>query len=310
MIQSTKLETGREYEFRTVLRGRIPGRHHVHPMLNVRDAGPLLGPGTWIEVTGSHADFRLPLTTLTGDRIDDLQTWGVNTVLLWHGLWMATAAGWLLWWLRRPLFAPRYAALKAGFEDALITPLDLKVGVGLLLGTLLVVSAGYHWPNASFPRTVPLQAGKAKVEPLPAPAERVHAKVVKATYDVPGRSLRAQVKVTNGTSRPVSLGEFTSANLRFANRALPAAMAAVATDYPRELVAHNGLQIDNSTPIKPGETRTVAIEMTDAAWEVERLAALLNDPDSRFGALLFFYDAEGNRHIASISGPVVPRCLP
>jgi len=46
--------------------------------------------------------------------------------------------------------------------------------------------------------------------------------------------------------------------------------------------------------------------MTDAAWEVERLVSLVNDPDSRFGGLVFFFDDKGTRSISEVMGPIVP----
>ena len=48
------------------------------------------------------------------------------------------------------------------------------------------------------------------------------------------------------------------------------------------------------------------VEATDAVWENERLTSLLNDPDNRVGGLLFFYDDAGERHIANLSGAIVP----
>ena len=59
-------------------------------------------------------------------------------------------------------------------------------------------------------------------------------------------------------------------------------------------------------PAMPGESRAMKIEATDVAWETERLTSFINDPDSRFGALLFFYDDAPGRHIAMIGGPIVP----
>jgi methane/ammonia monooxygenase subunit B len=45
---------------------------------------------------------------------------------------------------------------------------------------------------------------------------------------------------------------------------------------------------------------------TDAAWEVERLTSFLTDVDSKFGAMLFFYDSEGRRYITTVGGPILP----
>jgi len=306
MIQSTSLQTGRDYAFRTVLKGRIPGRHHVHPMLNVEGAGSLLGPGRYVEVGGDAAAFALPLNTLDGTHIDNLETWGTSTVYAWHGLWAVVGLGWLLWWLRRPLFIPRYAAIEAGRADALVTPEDRRIAAGLLVGTLITVYAAYQWTESRYPRTVPLQRGRPRLQSLPVAPHTVKAKHVAAHYDVPGRSMKLDVDITNTLDRPVRIGEFTSANLRFVARDVPAAVAGVARDYPAELVPNAGLAVRDNSPIAPGETRRVHLEATDAAWEAERLTSLINDPDNRYGGLIFLFDDSGARHIASVSGPIVP----
>ncbi|MCU0868301.1 MAG: methane monooxygenase/ammonia monooxygenase subunit B [Burkholderiales bacterium] len=100
--------------------------------------------------------------------------------------------------------------------------------------------------------------------------------------------------------------EFTTANLRFLNRALPSAVAAVPANYPKELVARGGLVISDTTPLAPGETREIRLEATDAMWELERLVSFLTDVDSKFGGLLFFETAGGERQIAEIGGPILP----
>ena len=71
----------------------------------------------------------------------------------------------------------------------------------------------------------------------------------------------------------------------------------------------NRSSTDNDDPIAPGETRTIRVDATDAAWETERLTSLLNDPDSRMGGLFFFFDAQGNRYSTAVYGPVIPKFL-
>lgn len=51
------LELGGYYEYKMALKARLPGRSHIHPVLHIDDAGPLIGPGKWIEVEGNAADF-------------------------------------------------------------------------------------------------------------------------------------------------------------------------------------------------------------------------------------------------------------
>ena len=64
--------------------------------------------------------------------------------------------------------------------------------------------------------------------------------------------------------------------------------------------------MEPAAPIQPGETRVVKISATNPAWETEQLAMLIQDPDSRFGGLLMFYDADGKRSIVSIGGGLIP----
>ena len=48
------------------------------------------------------------------------------------------------------------------------------------------------------------------------------------------------------------------------------------------------------------------MEAKDALWEVQRLMALMGDPESRFGGLLMTWSDTGDRNINSIAGPVIP----
>jgi methane/ammonia monooxygenase subunit B len=142
--------------------------------------------------------------------------------------------------------------------------------------------------------------------PLPYQQPPVKVEFRQARYDVPGRSMRMEMTVTNTGDSALRLGEFATASIRFVNMDLPAAKANVAPDYPSELVARNGLKLSDDGEIKPGESKTIRIEATDAAWEIERLTSFLTDVDSKVGALLFFFDREGNRYIAEVGGPILP----
>jgi methane/ammonia monooxygenase subunit B len=305
MNQSTHLEKGRDYNFKLVMQARMPGRYHIHPTILVEGGGPLAGPGSWVDISGSVADFVLSVKTMKGATIPNLETWGVGGAIGWHALWAIVAVIWLLWWVRRPYLIPRYLALVRGREDLLITPTDTRFTAAMVAGTLILIFAGYNWAEAQYPQTIPLQAGESKVDPLPADAQKIKVKLNRATYDVPGRSLKMTITVSNDGLQPLELGEFTSANLRFINPHSSAARAGVAQDYPADLVLTN-LKVGDHASIGPGETRTLSVDAADVAWELERLTGLLNDPDNRFGGLLFFYGADGVRHIANVYGPIVP----
>ncbi len=300
------LMLGRDYEFKMVMRGRVPGRWHLHPMLNVSGAGPIIGPGDWVEVTGNRADFKEPVTTMHGLKIDNVETYGVSNAQLWQAGHVLVAAIWLLWWLRRPLIIPRWRAKEQGREDLLITRTDDRMAVGLLVLVLVIVVVGFTQAKKNYPQLVPLQAGVHKPQPLPAQPEWVTVKFKRAEYDVPGRSMRIAAEFENVSDRVITIGEFATAGLRFVNKSSPVASKAVDEKYPKELLPANGLVLDKPQPLQPGEKRTVVLDATDAAWEVERLVSFLTNVDSRTGGLVFFYDANGNRSIGEVYGPILP----
>lgn len=302
----SKLELGRDYEFKLVMKGRVPGRHHIHPLLSIKGSGPLVGPGQWIEVTGNKADYVLPVTTMNGVQIDNLEFYGISRALKWYGVWIALAAFWLLFWLVRPLLLPRWIALNKGREDVLISTTDITVGVILGVVVVAISFGGYIYAKQEYPYVVPLQAGTNKVEPLPKTKGDVEVKVLKANYDVPGRAMHVTARMTNHGNEPVTILEFATANLRFVNQQGPGADKAVSADYPRDLVARGGLGLSDQKPLMPGETRDIKFEASDALWEVERLVSFLTDVDSKFGGLLFFMDKSGKRVLTEIGGPILP----
>jgi methane/ammonia monooxygenase subunit B len=301
-----KMELGRDYDFKIVMKGRVPGNWHLHPVLNVHNAGPIIGPGAWVTVEGNKADFKEPIKTMQGLQIDDTENYGVARAQMWQAGYALVAVVWLVWWLRRPLLISRWRVLQKGREDLLVTRADDKMAAGVSVFLLVVVIVGYIKINEEFPQLVPLQGSTVYTEPLPADPSGVAIKLKRAEYDVPGRSMRLSVEMTNNTDQPLGIGEFTTANLRFINKALPTAVAAIDPKYPKELMPANGLVVDSNKPLAPGEKRVVMLDTTDVAWEEERLVSFLSNVDSRTGGLVFFYDPQGKRYISEVSGSILP----
>ena len=137
---------------------------------------------------------------------------------------------------------------------------------------------------------------------MPVKPNPIAIKVTHANYDVPGRALRVTMSVTNSGDTAYRIGEFTTAGVRFINKV---GLKHLDRNYPKELVA-TGLSFDNDAPIQPGERREVKMEAKDALWEVQRLMALLGDPESRFGGLVMTWSESGDHNINSIAGAVIP----
>lgn len=303
-VSSTALQPGGDYDFRMVLKARMPGRFHLHPFFNLHDAGSIVGPGQWLEVDGDAAAFTNQVKTLDGSVVD-METYGLANGLSWHFFWIALGCAWLLWWVRRPLFIPRYKMLHSGQEISLITPVDRRVGAVILIGVPLIVLAGSIMTDRQYRYTIPLQAAMDQIDPLPSAVDTGVAKVKiqRTEYNVPSRAMTITAELHNGSDRPVQVGEFVTANVRFLSPSVvpqPQGEAAA-------LAASNGLSVDLPTPIAPGETRIVRITAADSLWQRERLDGMIRDADTRMGGLLFLYDNTGQRYISSISAAVIPK---
>ncbi|ADE13857.1 methane monooxygenase/ammonia monooxygenase, subunit B [Nitrosococcus halophilus Nc 4] len=300
--RSVGIELGGDYSFSVELKGRRPGTWHVHTMMNIEGGGPLIGPGKYITITGNIEDFENPITDLTGNTVD-IERLGLGTIVGWHVFWYVLGIAWMWWWARRPMFLPRYMRVEAGEANDLVTDTDKKVTLGVMVGVLVIVLYGYESAEGKHPVTVPLQAGLlGDIDPLPVNYDAmVSVDVLKANYRVPGRTITMKLEVTNHTDEVISIGEFATGGIRFLNPDV----IVDDTDYPDNLLAPEGLEVSQQD-IAPGETVVVEVAGTDAAWEVERMADVIYDPDSRFGGLLFFVDPEGNRMPIPVGGPLVP----
>ena len=300
--RSVTLELGETYAFRVLLKARRPGEWHVHTMMNVEGGGPIIGPGKFVTITGTMGSFVNPITTLTGDDID-LETWALDDIYLYRFLWIGLGIAWMWYWCRKPIFIPRSIAVASGKADSLITAGDKKVGMAFMAGTIVLTLVLMGQANDKYPVTTPLQAGLMRgMVPLEMPEQTVSVKVEDASYRVPGRAMQMTLTMTNNGDSAVRLGEFNTASVRF----LDADVYQDDAGYPADLLAENGLSSSDNSPLQPGETRTVEVTASDAAWEVYRLSDLIYDPDSRFAGLLFFFDDSGNRQMVMVDAPLIP----
>ena len=300
--RSVRLEIGKTYDFKVVLRARRPGDWHVHTMMNVQGGGPIIGPGKWITIEGSMSEFKNPLTTLTGATID-LENYNLENTYFWHTFWYVFGLAWIVYWVRRPVFLPRFLMVNAGRANELVSGTDRKIGMAFAAATMVIVVFAMSTANSKYPITIPLQAGTMRgMKPAVDEKSVVSVKVEDATYRVPGRAMRMKLTMTNNGDKAVRLAEFYTASVRF----LDSDVFRDTTGYPEDLLAEDGLEVSDNSPLAPGETRTVEVQASDAAWEVYRLADIIYDPDSRFAGLLFFFDADGKRSISQIDAPLIP----
>ncbi|MBV1932527.1 MAG: methane monooxygenase/ammonia monooxygenase subunit B [Porticoccaceae bacterium] len=310
MMRSTAFPLGKVYEYKTVLRARVAGRYHVHPLLNVKDAGSLVAKGSWLEVAenDSGEPFVNEITTLPGDTID-LETYGLSGfggVYFWHVVWIVVGIAYLVYWLgtKRELFIPRFIRIRALGQDRaneLLTKNDFVVSSIFFTLTLALILTGYLWAENRYPITIPLQTGLVDVEPIDIPAGDLEVVVDHATYELAGRSLTMRMNMTNNGTSPIRIAEFLTANIRFMN-----AKVGEGEIYEgEEMISRDGLTVSIDT-IAPGQSVDVDLVASDALWEKYRMTGLIHDPDSRFAGLIFYYDDVGTRYYQEVGGAVLP----
>ena len=62
--------------------------------------------------------------------------------------------------------------------------------------------------------------------------------------------------------------------------------------------------------IEPGQSRLINVTLADALWGEHRLTDIVAEPDLRFAGLMFFYSADGQRHVREIGARMTPNFLP
>ena len=315
MVQSASgLTMGSTYTFKLVMQARIPGKWHIHPSLQMVGNGPIVGPGLWTNVTGSWSDYKLS-STAGQDKdiiIENLGTYALDAVYGWHAVWFVMAIIWMLWWVKRPTLVPRYRAIQEEVDkELLITRSDKRMGVLMLVVTLVIVVGGAMNANAKYSGIVPLQTGNVPVFPLPKQNSQLIVKGINSVYTIPKRSMSVEINVTNNGDKPVKIGEFATAGIRFvmdpeklggaAGQALEDSVEVYnqgegegfVEEYVREVLEVKG---GDTSAIRPGESRTLTLVVADAVWEIQGLSMIVESPVRRVGGLVYFFDADGNRY--------------
>ena len=303
MIRSTSFRKGELYDFEITLKARKVGRYHVHTVINVEGAGPMIGPGIWVEVVGDESAFTNTAKTLLGETID-LESYGLGNVTMWSAIWFSVGLAWFIYWLTKcPIIVTRFKRnQELGVDaDQMITATDRRVG-GIFLGlTLTLIVGGYVYAQERWPITTPLQTGRVDVPPIERGDNPVSLKLIEARYRIPGRSFRLEVEVTNRGNSPLTVGEFAAGNLRFIN---PLVLKVKPRDE-HDLVSSDALRVEGG-PVAPGATQRLVLFADDAMWETERMTTMISSPDAVVAGLLFFYDAERKRHLVEFGGPMIP----
>lgn len=280
---SFQVEKGETYDFTMTVAGRRPGEWHLHPILGVEGAGSLLGPGRWVTVneTGNLVNEQ----TLYNGQTVDLERYQMGSVVGWHWLGLVIGVVWMLYWTVPKATVTRLAVTSQiplntdGQDIGLITKRDHR-WMNVLAGiTLLSLIIGYVWQSTAFPVKIPIQVLRFEPTPLVEPEPFAEVAVTTMAYDVGSNTLTMVADVTNTSNEDIEFTEFTTSTLTFA------------TDPTGDA---RPMEVD-TTSIGAGDTETVTINITDEAFQSERLIPIAETQRRVTGVMIFENGDEESR---------------
>lgn len=288
--QVITLRKGFGYQFRLELAGRRTGRYHIHPIVNVKGAGPLIGPGRWIRVrpAAGGGAFTNQITLRNGSVVD-LESYNSTAPIAWHLIYLVPALLLLGYWLRKPL-VQRLAMITRGAEPTdLITRRDVRFSAAVGVLTLALVGVGARYASAEWPGGIPLQTRHSTP-----PGEPAGAGVTAGTEGVGGRfssgdeALKFTLRLRNDAREPLRLRGFATGGLVFRPQA----------------GAEDVLEPTTPTILAPGEERRLTFTLRSHQWGNEKLIPK-NEVDVAVGGVLLFSTPSGQERFAEVRVPII-----
>jgi methane/ammonia monooxygenase subunit B len=293
------VQKGKIYEYSMVVAGRRVGRWHIHPAFSVKGAGTLLGPGEWITVEENPDGFSNPVTLEGGGTIN-LENYQLPYTWIWLVLTFLIGMGWMIYWTVPKRTVTNLAVTSQiplntdGMQYGLITKKDHRNMNWFLLGTILLLVAGWIYQAAAFPTKMPQQIFQfAPPDPAIASAP-VFATVGlgQAAYDADTQTMTIEVPVTNTGQTPMDLAQFTTTTLKFTTGT---------TEGPGVMT------VTPSATIDPGSSAAnLTLTMKDPAWENENLVPI-GESQLLVTGILVFETTDGQKNYTELEANLKPR---
>jgi methane/ammonia monooxygenase subunit B len=292
------IQRGRVYEWTMTVAGRRPGKWHVHPSFSVKGAGTLLGPGAWITVEENPDGFTNTVELVGGGTVN-LENYQLTPVWIWLILTFLIGLAWMIYWTVPKRTVTNLAVTSQiplntdGMEYGLITKKDHRNMNWFVIGTALLLLAGWLYQSAAFPDKMPQQIIQfAPPEPAIASAPALaEAGVGTATYDKAAQTLTMEVPITNLSDEPVNLTKFTTTTLNF-NVGPTAGPGTV--------------QITPSATLPPGEApTTVTMTFQGPEWDDEHLVPI-GESQLLISGLLVVETASGEKNYTEVEANLNP----
>jgi methane/ammonia monooxygenase subunit B len=301
---SILVDKGATYHFRMVMRGRNPGRWHVHPGIAIQGTGTLIGPGEWVTVRPSGAPFKMNVALLSGQRVD-LEHFGGSFVWWWSFAGFILGLIWMIYWTVPKRTVTRLAVTTQlpVNDDApdigLITPRDHMWMDVLAAATVAMLIVGWIYMALRYPVRLPQQTVRFTPPVLDSDAHSAQILHAESIYDDQSDTLTIKLRVKNDGKTPIGVKQYIMAMATFVN----GGKGDLEKAGPAHYVGKMSVQPD--TPVAAGQTAEVELKISSPLFDEERLIPL-HDPQERIAGLLRFADTAGREDLVTLRTDLVP----
>lgn len=298
--QSVFCHKGGTYDFSMTLTGRSPGSWHVHPAVAVREAGTIIGPGTWVTVNEAAGGFSYPIKLLNGQTVD-LESYGQWLIVGFSVATFVLGLAWMIMWTwTRPtitrLAVTNQLPLNQDGGDAvgLITRQDHRNTAIIAGATVVLVGAGFLISAFAFPGRIPQQTDWITPPTSEQPASIGEASLTGAVWDPSSQSLTMTAQIKNTGKSQLTLTAFRTSYLTFVNTT---ARSPESGEY--QMTATPAGTID------PGQTQTVQIKLPGSVFQQEELLPI-GKAQMEVAGVLELTDALGTRNMDTVLTSLTP----
>lgn len=287
---SIVMRPGDSFEFEILLAARRTGRFHLHPRVDLKDKGPVVGAGEWFSIGKGARSYGEPVLLQSGKRVN-LEDFGSRWVYGWHLLWVAFGALVVLRWVPWKGLFSRLAAVRRGIpEGEVIAGRDRKFAAGVGVITLALIVAGSTYASQRW-ETISLQVRRDHVSEM-RPPQLAEAVAQGATYDARRQSLKLVVDVRSLTDAPVRVERLVIGPLSIA-----------AADF--RTADEQLLKTVPSVPLVGGEKQTTEFTIEGDALKKARLVSQDSSALDQIGSLIVFRDLAGQRSWVTVVADLV-----
>ena len=298
--QSVFCHKGGVYDFSMTLTGRSPGSWHVHPAVAVKEAGTIIGPGTWVTVNEAAGGFSYPIKLLNGQTVD-LESYGQWLIVGFSVATFVLGMAWMIMWTwSRPtitrLAVTNQLPLNQDGGDAvgLITRQDHRNTAIIAGATVVLVGAGFLISAFAFPGRIPQQTDWITPPTSEQPASIGEASLTGAVWDPSSQSLTMTAQIKNTGKSQLTLTAFRTSYLTFVNTT---ARSPESGEY--QMTATPAGTID------PGQTQTIEIKLPGSVFVQEELLPI-GKAQMQVAGVFELTDALGTRNMDTVLASLTP----